>query len=94
MNKKENRVIPVIAAIAIQLCLGTAYIWSIFQNGVAKSLFDGDNAAAGLTFSLMLATLTIGSTIGGKLQDKYGPRNIVITGGFILALGFFSASFV
>lgn len=94
MNKKENRVIPVIAAIAIQLCLGTAYIWSIFQNGVAKSLFDGNNAAAGLTFSLMLATLTIGSTIGGKLQDKYGPRNIVITGGFILALGFFSASFV
>ncbi len=94
MNQKNNRVIPVIAAIAIQLCLGIAYLWSIFQNGIAASVFGGDNAAAGLTFSLLLATLTIGSTIGGKLQDKYGPRNIVIIGGLILALGFLCASFV
>lgn len=94
MNQKNNRVIPVIAAIAIQLCLGTAYLWSIFQNGIAASIFGGDNAAAGLTFSLLLATLTIGSTIGGKLQDKYGSRNIVIIGGLILALGFLCASFV
>lgn len=94
METKTKRFIPVIAAIAIQLCLGTAYIWSIFQNGIADSIFSGDNVAAGLTFSLLLATLTIGSTIGGKLQDKFGSRNVVIIGGVILALGFFSASFV
>jgi OFA family oxalate/formate antiporter-like MFS transporter len=94
MNQKTTkRIIPVLAAILIQLCLGTAYIWSIFQNGIAKSLFGGDNASAGLTFSLLLAMLTIGSTIGGKLQDKYGPRMIVILGGVIMALGFFIASF-
>lgn len=94
MRQKNNRIIPVIAAIAIQLCLGIAYLWSIFQNGIAGSIFDGDNAAAGLTFSLLLATLTIGSVIGGKLQSKFGPRLIVIIGGVILALGFFLASFV
>lgn len=94
MEVKTKRFIPVIAAIAIQLCLGTAYIWSIFQNGIADSIFGGDNVAAGLVFSLLLATLTIGSTIGGKLQDKLGSRNVVIIGGVILAVGFFSASFV
>ena len=94
MNKKNNRVIPVIAAIAIQLCLGTAYVWSIFQTGIANSIFGGDNAAAGLSFSLLLAMLTVGGTIGGKLQNKFGPRVIVILGGFILAVGFFAASFV
>jgi OFA family oxalate/formate antiporter-like MFS transporter len=38
--------------------------------------------------------LTVGGTIGGKLQDKFGPRVIVIFGGFILAIGFFASSFV
>ena len=93
MGKQNKRVIPVIAAIAIQLCLGTAYVWSIFQNGIAASIFGGDNAAAGLTFSLLLATLTVGSVLGGKLQDKIGSRFVVIIGGGILALGFFLASF-
>ncbi len=94
MKHKHNRVIPVIAAIAIQLCLGTAYVWSIFQTGISNSIFGGDNAAAGLSFSLLLAMLTVGGTLGGKLQDRFGPRIIVIFGGFILAIGFFAASFV
>lgn len=94
MSTKNNRVMPVIAAIAIQLCLGIAYIWSIFQTGISISIFNGDNAKAGLTFSLLLATLSIGSTVGGKLQDKYGSRKIVIIGGLILATGFMGASFV
>ncbi len=89
-----NRLIPVVASIAIQLCLGIAYIWSIFQTGVAESIFSGDNAAASLTFSLLLFTLTIGSVIGGKLAAKTSTRAIVITGGIIISAGFFLASFV
>lgn len=93
MKQKHNRMIPVIAAIAIQLCLGTAYIWSVFQAGIAESLFSGNNANAALTFSILLALLSVGGTIGGKLQDKIGSRLTVIIGGLILAIGFFLASF-
>ena len=82
------------AAILIQLTLGIAYIWSVFQTGIANSIFDGDNAAAGLTFSLLLAMLTIGSVIGGKLAVRFSTRIVVFTGGIILSLGFFLASFV
>jgi MFS transporter, OFA family, oxalate/formate antiporter len=89
-----HRIIPVLASIAIQLCLGVAYLWSIFQTGIAIKLFGGDNAAASLTFSLLLATLTIGSVIGGKLAAKLGTQKIVIIGGIILSAGFFAASFV
>lgn len=85
---------PIAASIAIQLCLGIAYIWSVFQTGVANSIFAGDNAAASLTFSLLLATLTIGSVIGGKLAIKYTTRRIVIIGGVILSAGFALASMV
>ncbi len=92
VTKKQNRWVPVIASIAIQLCLGTAYIWSVFQTGIAKHLFNGNNAQASLAFSLLLALLTLGSTIGGKLQGKYGTKRVVLIGGFILAIGFFLAS--
>jgi len=84
----------VLAAIAIQLTIGIAYIWSVFQTGVANTLFGGDNAAAGLTFSLLLAILTIGSVIGGKFAFKYSTRIVVFAGGIILSIGFFLASFV
>jgi len=49
-KSKNNGLPPVFAAIAIQLTLGVAYIWSVFQTGVANSIFKGDNAAASLTF--------------------------------------------
>ena len=92
--KNPGKIAPIIAAIAIQMCLGNAYIWSIFQTGIAKSIFGGNNASASLTFSLLLFILGIGSIIGGKLAVKYNTRIVVIIGGIILAAGFFLASFV
>ena len=95
INKKSfNRWIPVIASIAIQLCLGTAYVWGAFQKGIAGYLFNGNNANAALAFSILLAVLTFGGTVGGKLQDKYGPRYVVMAGGIIMAIGFFLASMI
>ncbi|MCL2020052.1 MAG: OFA family MFS transporter [Oscillospiraceae bacterium] len=93
MTKKNQGIFVVFAAIAIQLTLGVAYIWSVFQNGVAQSIFNGDNAAAGLTFSLLLVALTMGSVIGGKLALRYTIRIVVFIGGIILGTGFILASF-
>jgi len=91
---KNQKIYPVIASVAIQLTLGVAYIWSVFQTGVANSIFDGDNAAASLTFSLLLAFLAVGSILGGKLAVKYTTRIVVFCGGLILSAGFFLASIV
>jgi len=93
-NMKNKGIYPVIAAITIQLTLGIAYIWSAFQTGIADSIFGGDNAAAGLTFSLLLATLTVGSVIGGKLAVRFSTGIVVFIGGIILSVGFYLASFV
>ncbi|MCL2627182.1 MAG: OFA family MFS transporter [Oscillospiraceae bacterium] len=91
---KNQKLYPVVSAVAIQLTLGIAYVWSVFQTGIADSIFAGDNAAAGLTFSLLLAALTIGSVIGGKLAVRYNTRVVVFSGGVILFAGFMLASFV
>jgi MFS transporter, OFA family, oxalate/formate antiporter len=89
----RNRWIPVAACVVIQFCLGTAYIWSVFQTGIANKLFGGNNAAAALTFSLLLGVLTFGSTIGGRMQDKTSPRPVIMIGGAMLGLGFILSSF-
>ena len=92
--KSSQKIAPVVASIAIQLCLGIAYIWSVFQTGIANTIFAGDNAAAGLTFSFLLFSLSIGSVLGGKMAAKYSTRSIVILGGIILSAGFLIASLV
>jgi OFA family oxalate/formate antiporter-like MFS transporter len=73
------------------LCLGTAYIWGVFQPAVT-GLFGWSNATAALTFSFLLGVLTLGSTIGGKIQDKFTPKPVVLGGGLILGAGFILAS--
>ena len=86
-----KRWIPVLGGVAIQLCLGTAYIWGVFQPEVVAVLNWSQKEAA-LTFSLLLGVLTFGSMVGGRIQDKLSPRPVLIGGGLILALGFFLAS--
>ena len=82
----------VMASFVIQLTLGICYIWSIFQTGIAQSVFNGNNAHAALSFSLILAFLSLGSPIAGKLAAQYGTRKVVILGGIFLFVGFFLAS--
>ena len=91
---KKHGIYAVGASIAIQLTLGIAYIWSLFQDGLTHSVFGGNNRTAALTFSVMLATLTLGSVLGGKLALRYGTRTAVFVGGLIASAGFVIASFV
>jgi len=91
--QKKQGIYAVIAAIAIQIINGITYIWSVFQTGVAYSIFGGDNAAAGLTFSILILALTISAGIGGKLALRYSTRRAVFIGGIIMSVGFLTASF-
>jgi len=96
----SNRWIPVIASIAIQMCLGTAYIWSVFQSyliigkSTPNALFNWPATHGTWAYALLLGVLTIGSTIGGKLLVKLNnPRPVIIAGGIVMGLGFFLAQF-
>ena len=101
-NKKQG-IAVVASALAIQLVLGVAYIWTMFQIGVRDSIFhypsgpfrnfETASALAALTFSLLLAFLSIGSVLAGKLVKKFSIRTVVISGGIISAVGFFLSFF-
>ncbi len=88
---QKNRILPLIAGAAIQLCIGIIYIWSIFQAPV-KEYYGWDNA--NITFSVMLATFVLGIVTGGRLNDKKGPRPVVLMGGIMFTAGIFLSSLV
>ncbi|MEF9990322.1 MAG: OFA family MFS transporter [Christensenellaceae bacterium] len=93
MNKKTNRALPLIAGSMIQLCIGIIYIWSIFQAPVME-YYGWSSADASVTFSVMLATFVLGIILGGRLNDKIGPRPVVFLGGILFAAGIFLSSLV
>lgn len=95
-----NRWVPVIASIAIQMCLGTAYIWSVFQSYLIKgpstpnALFNWPATNGTLAYALLLGVLTFGSTIGGRMLDKYkNARAVLMIAAIIMGVGFFLAQF-
>ena len=93
MEKRENKVMPLVSGAIIQLCIGIIYIWSIFQPAVMEYYsWSADNAS--VTFSIMLATFVLGIVVGGRLNDKKGPRLVVFLGGLMFCAGIFLSSLV
>lgn len=90
-SKGFNRWWIVIGALLIQLCLGAIYAWSVFRIPLQKIL-DISPTQASLPFSFVLIFFAIATVLGGRWQDKSGPK-IAIAGGILLGLGMILASF-
>ncbi|MEJ2307491.1 MAG: OFA family MFS transporter, partial [candidate division WOR-3 bacterium] len=86
----------VVGAVLIQLCLGAIYAWSVFRIPLQQSIADGGlgltPSQATLPFSLVLIFFAIATIIGGRWQDKAGPRLVATVGGIILGSGLIIAA--
>lgn len=91
-EKNFNRWLIVPGAILIQLCLGAIYAWSVFRKPLEGAL-NITSTQASLPFSFVLIFFALATVLGGRLQDKFGPRVIAIVGGVLLAFGMILASF-
>jgi OFA family oxalate/formate antiporter-like MFS transporter len=92
-EKLPNRWIRVIGAILIQMALGSIYAWSIFNKPLAADLGEPSKSLQVLgIFATSLAGFGLFVTVGGKLQDKSGPKNIAMLSGVVYALGYIISS--
>src|SRR5947209_6321558 len=87
------------AGTAVNLCLGILYAWSVWKAQLVAGppgepmtglnigwtyLSDAEATTAYSTCGLVFALFMI---LGGRVQDKYGPRVGAILGGLFLASG-------
>ncbi|MGC9324535.1 MAG: L-lactate MFS transporter [Desulfomonilia bacterium] len=90
-----NRWIVVIGAIAIQLCLGAIYAWSVFTPKLADPAgpYAFTVKQTQWVFSLGLLTFAVVMIIAGRLQGKISPRALASLGGIILGIGYILGGF-
>ena len=84
----------VAAALLLQFSIGAVYAWSVFSKALgAAAPFHLSKVEGALPFEVTIGMIFIGTYIGGRLQDKRGPRPVALIGGVIYAFGVILASF-
>ena len=90
---KTGKIFALVSAVAVMLCVGIIYIWSIFRVPVMNAM-GWNNTQASLTFSIMLPLNMIGVLVGGIVCDRRGIRFVFRIGAALAVSGLYLASFV
>jgi OFA family oxalate/formate antiporter-like MFS transporter len=77
------------AGVLLQLSLGAVYAWSVFSKALQHkdNAFALTKAQAALPFSVTIGMLFLGTFVGGRIQDRRGPRLVALTGAVVYAIG-------
>ncbi len=76
----------------MNLALGTLYAWSIFVAPLEKE-FGWKRAQTSNVFTIAVVVFALTFILAGRLQDKFGPFWISLTGGVLVSLGFFLCAY-
>lgn len=92
-NFNRWRVPP--ASIAIHLCIGSVYAWSVFNPPLTKELGVMASAAGDWSlssvvwiFSVAIVCLGLAAAFGGKWLENVGPRYVGVVAAFLWGGGF------
>jgi len=89
MTKEMNRTryLTLVGTIITQFALGSVYTWSLFNAQLAAKL-DEPVSQVAFVFGLLSLSLAVASSMAGKLQERFGVRNVTLGAGLLLGLGF------
>ncbi len=93
-NPTAGRWLLVGAALLLQFSIGAVYAWSVFSKALKEAgEFQLSTVEAAIPFEVTIGMIFIGTYIGGRIQDRKGPRVVALVGGVIYAVGVVMASF-
>jgi OFA family oxalate/formate antiporter-like MFS transporter len=94
MNRKPaNRSLIVLGTIICQMGLGTIYTWSLFNQPLVDKFHWGLGDVA-TTFSITSFFLAFATLFAGKLQERFGIRNLTLFSGVLVGLGLIASAHV
>lgn len=85
-NRNMSGLVVTMAATGINMILGLIYSWSVIKAALVNDL-GWSNTAASLPYTVCLALLAFMTPLGGRMQDKYGPRRVALVGGILFGSG-------
>ena len=89
-----SRWVLVVAALLLQFSIGAVYAWSVFSKALKEaSAFELSSVQAALPFEVAIGMIFIGAYLGGRIQDRRGPRTVALAGGVIYGIGVLLAGF-
>ncbi|MDQ2757266.1 MAG: OFA family MFS transporter [Actinomycetota bacterium] len=89
-----NRWVILVAGVLVQLAIGAVYAWSVFAKAMqSPQAFGWSKSLASVPFEVAIGMIFVGTFIGGRIQDRRGPRVVALTGGVIYSVGVMLASF-
>jgi MFS transporter, OFA family, oxalate/formate antiporter len=90
----KGRWLLVGAALLLQFSIGAVYAWSVIAKALKEApAFELSSVQASLPFEVSIGMIFIGAYIGGRIQDRKGPRLVALAGGVIYGLGVLLAGF-
>ncbi|MCL9777218.1 L-lactate MFS transporter [Vibrio methylphosphonaticus] len=92
MSKIDKAMRILIAGFCINLCLGILYAWSVFNKALVSE-WGWSAADASSPYAIATITFSLCLLVAGVLQDRMGPRNILILGATLTGLGMIASSF-
>lgn len=91
-ERERNRWLILVASIICNLCIGAAYAWSVFQKPLL-AIFPWTPSEASLAFTLSLAVMPVAMIFAGRIQDRQGPRRVMMVGGVMFGAGVFAIGY-
>ncbi|PST94909.1 oxalate/formate antiport family MFS transporter [Photobacterium sp. NCIMB 13483] len=79
----RSRYFTLLGTIITQFALGSVYTWSLFNAQLAGKLSEPVSRVA-FSFGIMSLALAVASSMAGKMQERFGVRNVTLGAGILL----------
>ncbi|OBT07893.1 hypothetical protein A9264_05330 [Vibrio sp. UCD-FRSSP16_10] len=91
--RSRDKWLTLIGTVLTEFALGSVYTWSLFNANLADKLGEPVKQVA-FSFGLLSLALALASSMSGKMQERFGVRNVIVFSGFLLGVSLYLTSVV